>query len=544
VVEQFSTDMPSKSKPSINHALLDFSQERDNLPRWERKSLSLTQSLEIDDFSKSFEPRKGARASFLGCCCCGCCCASKKRCAVTTLSVLLLSMMVGALGWWFLGHMYVQNLMDQVTLSVRDASLRVPAAPASGQMQQAVHVELALGASMVGTLPPVNVVLLATTLDVTFQGTTLGDLLISDTTLSSSDPDFDLESVMHVTNHTAYEEFLAILALSDEVTLTSSGVVQLNVLSFVPFFGIHFQQPLSFAGLRNLGNGDEQLNVKVFALEQSEGHSSPSVSVAMALYNPSSFGFPGLGDVTFDCYVQDELVLQVFGASLQMNRNWTVAPMTGDLTRELVHNNNPGAVALFSNYLAGKPTFLSVHNGRSTEPAFSASIHALHLNVTFPGTSDSLIKYAVATYSLAWMTLQLFTTFGVTVPIDLTLFNPLDVPVVVTRLDFRVFFQGTDIMGIHRNVRFTLPPRQNFQTQGITGRAQANGRGRLLNVISLFFNQVSAGLTLVNTSGTVGVELGDIALTLEYRANDMPVCPSDNSVGCEQASRGRPEVLD
>jgi hypothetical protein len=65
--------------------------------------------------------------------------------------------------------------------------------------------------------------------------------------------------------------------------------------------------------------------------------------------------------------------------------------VAGIFEPSIITNNNPGALVLFSNYIARRPTTLSISNASSSCGVYTSALRALSLSTVLPGSPSDLL---------------------------------------------------------------------------------------------------------------------------------------------------------
>jgi len=262
-------------------------------------------------------------------------------------------------------------------------------------------------------------------------------------------------------------------------------------------------------------------------------------SLEIATNNPSTFAFRPLGNFSMMAHVNGFQVVNASVWNVSIPRGAFYLSAEALLTPSLINNNNPGALMMFSNFIARQPTQLIAKNASCSNMIYTPAMSTLALPLMLPGASRDLLVSAIATLDLSYMLWQLLTRFAITIPTRLVLHNPLDAPVTVTRMQFQIFFQGNEVLTINTNLmydgspmRILLPAQSTTLTFSVGGMANVYGFGAMYDLLVLFLESLSMGRVNVNVDGMMDIQLADVMLTLPYALMDVPVCPDSNTVGC------------
>jgi hypothetical protein len=346
---------------------------------------------------------------------------------------------------------------------------------------------------------------------------------------------FSLDGDLSITDPMVFDEFSVEMAQGFEFSISLSGNIDVTVLYVLPFFDIPFAQEMSFYGMNGLSAG----SVDYFQTRMQGTMLMADIDASTD--NPSSFIIDPVGTLDMAVSVDDWWVMQATVRDLTLNQGEVHLAVTARLDPGLINNANMGAVKLLTNFIHGRETLVVATDISSSNELYNTAMGTMTLPLTFPGTPDSLLVASLATFNYLSLAAQFLIPFmPVNVPLNLLLQSPLATEVVVTRLNIKVTYSGSEVMSINTMTFADGSPLQMVLPGGMLWWSdQVNGRvntaiSSMFSLIDLFFSTLSAGVVLVDAVGELDVLIGDVALTLPYEASNVPVCPSHDFPECRQ----------
>ncbi|KAI8579351.1 hypothetical protein K450DRAFT_288548 [Umbelopsis ramanniana AG] len=330
------------------------------------------------------------------------------------------------------GQPIVQSIVNSAVLSFDSIILSSPTNS---------NFQVQMNGKLTGTGPFSATISFPTPLSVAWEGRTLGTVSMSNIqTQPDTGATFSVTGTFSITDNGAMGDFAAYMLNNNDFSWEITGnSVSVTALGYT-FTGLSMVKDVSLTGMQSF---KDDVTITAFNLPANDPNGGIVLDVTTAIKNPSTVGVD-LSGIAFESYlgsVDLGPLSSVGGANFPPNGQSSVN-LTGSLQSQSSSQGLSAIQTLFTNFLSGKATSLTVKGKSASGPSgqvdwLTRAFESLTIdNVELPGSSGNLSLIPAITLK----DLSLDFTKGAYSPlsssndIEATLQSPFGFPLDVTSL--------------------------------------------------------------------------------------------------------------
>jgi hypothetical protein len=416
------------------------------------------------------------------------------------------------------GQPIVQAIVDASQLSFTNVVLSSPTNS---------NFQVQMNGKITGTGPFSATIAFPSPLTVAWEGRTLGNVNMPNI---QTQPDvgatFNVPATFTITDNGAMADFAAYMlnneGFSWEITGSSVSVTALGYT----YTGLRMIKDVNFSGMQGLKN---DVTVQSFNLPANDPSGGIQLDVVTNINNPSNVGVDLTG-VGFESYYQsvDLGPLASVGGANFPPKGQSAVSMQGRLVPQSSSDGLHAIQTMFTNYLSGKPTALTVKGTSASGPAGQVDwlTHAFQTltieNVELPGATGNITL--IPAINMKQLTLDFtkgaYSPLSSSSDVEATLNSPFGFPLDVTSLSQTLAVKAGGV--VVANLNIPSSPATTTGTTVKTGFTDVSFSvpGDAHEAFNLFVKALTltgqntfelAGVALAKTGTAVGsIDLGNI----------------------------------
>ena len=473
----------------------------------------------------------------------------RKRIVALISAFVLIVAVVFCIGYFVIGKRIAQRCIDGAKMELEGTVLKPPSESQDHRLYR-FGAELSVKLSKFHMMKGVRGKIEPAVWKLGYNGTDVALLNAAAIKVSEATTKFKMNVTVDVTNRTAFAHLARDLVRMNLTTwrVRTSASISAKIWGFFPihYSNLHFDKTLTVRGFGGLESGMKLLGFDVVSGKLPRQY---NVEANVSIYNPAIVNISNCGDVKFEFMYRKKKMGSGILPSMSLIAGWNNLSISCALEPDEVDAGTGSD--LISAYFNNWSATVSAHAVNDTMQVFKDFVGAMTLSLDVPKSKAHLVERVIidgfgALHTLRsarsrLTTMREFSSFPMTLPVQLVLYNMFRAPVTVNAINMSAFLFEADtgdpvVVGGQtagpgsRYLPITIPGKSSCASLRVPVTINVTSRDAL-DILTEFLVVLMKGDAFIGLNGTTTLDMAPTKLSPFFTEPMIPAC-MENSKFC------------